>query len=185
MFPTTAEDRFQIRHPLIAETNIYGIHDGDLLIHDDIGIVCHSERHNVLSLEQVYVMVIYTYILDIIRDLHTQLLYRSFLYRYRSFLLVTTSLKSYHTPVQESINFASYPRNSGAFSASAGLQAAVFLPVDTVVTALPLAVDTYISAHHLHSKGPLAVPRLHKLRSFRRAVVTDLTVAGLELHPAA
>ena len=73
---SSAEDRFQIRHPLIAETNVYGIHDGDLLAHDDIGIVaipsgttyCPSNRSTSWSFTPTYLMSFVIFILSSFTD---------------------------------------------------------------------------------------------------------------------
>ena len=65
----------QVVKPFLAKALVNSIHDRDLLIHDDIGIVCHSKRHNILSLKQINFMIIYTNILDIICNSHFTLLY--------------------------------------------------------------------------------------------------------------
>ena len=72
---SVAKDSCKVCKPLLAEVLVYGIHDCDLLIHDHIRVVGHSSGNDVLSLEQVYLMVIYANIFDIICYSHIPLLY--------------------------------------------------------------------------------------------------------------
>ena len=60
----------EIAQPLIGELHVHGIHDGDLLVQNDIGIVSHAERDNILTFEEINLMIIDTDILDRICDLH-------------------------------------------------------------------------------------------------------------------
>ena len=71
---SAAENGLEVSQPLFSEVLVNSVHDRDLLVHDDIGIVRHSERNHILSLEQVYLMIINANILDVICNLHTALL---------------------------------------------------------------------------------------------------------------
>ena len=59
---STIELGFEIAQPFIGETLIDCVHDGDFLVYDDIGVVCHAQRHDVLSLKQVNLVVVYAYV---------------------------------------------------------------------------------------------------------------------------
>ena len=56
--------------PFFCEVGVYCVHNCDLLIFDHVGVIGHSVWYYVLSLKQVYLMVIYTYIINIISDFH-------------------------------------------------------------------------------------------------------------------
>ena len=49
---------------------IHCVHNGDFVIQDHIGIVRHSVRNLILSLEQIHLMVVYTHIFYTCTDLH-------------------------------------------------------------------------------------------------------------------
>ena len=61
----------QIGQPLVHKVDLAGVHDSDLLVHDDIGVVGHAVGHNVLPLKQIHLMVIDTNITDILRNVHS------------------------------------------------------------------------------------------------------------------
>ena len=67
---TTFQYILHIIQPLMTKMNIYGIHDGDLFIHDHIRIVCHSIGHHILTFEQIYLMIINTYVTNISSNFH-------------------------------------------------------------------------------------------------------------------
>ena len=69
------QNLLNINQPFCAEIHIDRIHDGYLLIHDDIGVISHSVGNLVLSLEQVYIMIIDTDIFDVICNIHSNLPY--------------------------------------------------------------------------------------------------------------
>ena len=56
--------------PFFCEVCIYSIHNCDLFIFDHVGVVGHSVWYYILSLKQIYLMVVYTYIINIISDFH-------------------------------------------------------------------------------------------------------------------
>ena len=56
--------------PLMGEMSIDGIHNSDFFIKDHIRIIGHAIRYNILSLKQINLMVIDTYISDIVCDFH-------------------------------------------------------------------------------------------------------------------
>ena len=70
----------QVVQPLVCEVDIHGIHNRNLIIKDDIGIVCHSVRYIVLTLEKVDLMVVDTYIDDAVSDLLNSAHSASFIY---------------------------------------------------------------------------------------------------------
>ena len=61
---------FYIVQPFFGKKSIHRIHNGDFLIQDHIGIVRHSIRNLILSLEQIHLMVVYTHIFYTCTDLH-------------------------------------------------------------------------------------------------------------------
>ena len=56
--------------PLVGESRIDGIENGDLIVHYHVRIVAHALRHAVLSLKKIDSAVIDTYISDICRNVH-------------------------------------------------------------------------------------------------------------------
>ena len=59
-FPT--KNLFHIVQPFFGEKAIHCVHNGDFVIQDHIGIVRHSVRNLILSLKQIYLMIVYTHI---------------------------------------------------------------------------------------------------------------------------
>ena len=49
-----------ITQPFLCKVDIYRIHNGNLIIHDNIGIICHAIGNDILTFKQVNLMVIYT-----------------------------------------------------------------------------------------------------------------------------
>ena len=72
---SAVQDFLQITEPLIGKFHVHSVHDSDLLVHDDIGIVCHAERDNILTFKQVDLMIIDADILDRICNLHKNILH--------------------------------------------------------------------------------------------------------------
>ena len=66
----TIQNLCNFSQPLFCEAGIYSVHNCDLLIFDHIGVVGHSVWHYILSLKQVYLMIVYSYIINIISDFH-------------------------------------------------------------------------------------------------------------------
>ena len=60
----------EIIQPGVGEALSHRVHDGDLFIQNDIGIVGHAQGHDVLPLEQVDLMVVDADIADVLADLH-------------------------------------------------------------------------------------------------------------------
>jgi hypothetical protein len=60
-----------IVQPLMGEVLIHGVHDGDFLVQDHIRIIGDTVGDNVLALEQVYLVVVYAYIFDVVGDGHS------------------------------------------------------------------------------------------------------------------
>ena len=60
----------KILQPLRAKALVYRVHDGDLLVQNDIGIVGHPVRDDVLPLEQVDLAVVYADVADVVCDVH-------------------------------------------------------------------------------------------------------------------
>ena len=59
-----------IVEPFMGKMNIYRIHDGDLLVKNDVGIVAHAVRHDILTFEQVNLVVVDANVSDIVCDFH-------------------------------------------------------------------------------------------------------------------
>ena len=62
--------RRQVGQPLLAEVGVHRVHDGDLLVQNDVGVVGHAQRHVVLPLKQRHLMVVDADIADIVADKH-------------------------------------------------------------------------------------------------------------------
>ena len=58
-------------HPLLGEVGVNSVHDSDLFVDDDIGVVSNAIGHNVLTFEQIYLMIVNADIFDIIGNKHT------------------------------------------------------------------------------------------------------------------
>ena len=65
-----AQGVLNVVQPLMGKAPVYGVHDGDLFVHDGVGIVAHAARDNVLSLEQVDRMVVDADVPDVLCDCH-------------------------------------------------------------------------------------------------------------------
>ena len=61
---------FHIVQPFFGEKSIHCVHNGDFVIQDHIGIVRHSVRNLILSLKQIYLMIVYTHIFYTRTDFH-------------------------------------------------------------------------------------------------------------------
>ncbi len=59
-----------ILHPFLVKRSVHCVHNGNLFVHDDIGIVCHAVFYFVLTLEKVYFVVVYTCVSNILCDFH-------------------------------------------------------------------------------------------------------------------
>ena len=65
---------FQVFQPLCTKTGIHRIHHGNFFIHDHIGVIRHAVWHHILTLEQVYLMVVDTNIFNILCNIHVSIL---------------------------------------------------------------------------------------------------------------
>ena len=59
-----------ITKPLFCKMRIYRVHNCNLFVHDHIRVVRHTVRNIILSFKQIYLMIIDTYIINIISDFH-------------------------------------------------------------------------------------------------------------------
>ena len=64
-----------VREPGLAEAGVDGIEHECLRVLDKVGIVGHSARHDVLPLEEVYVMIVHADVLDVFGDVHSMRYY--------------------------------------------------------------------------------------------------------------
>ena len=60
-----AECLVDLAEPLCLKTRADGIHDRALFAFDNVGIIGHAARNDVLSLEEVYVVVVDAYVKDV------------------------------------------------------------------------------------------------------------------------
>ena len=60
----------EVVQPLVGETSVNRVHNGDLLVEDDVGVVRHSVGHVILTLEKVNLAVVYTYIFYVFGNIH-------------------------------------------------------------------------------------------------------------------
>ena len=64
------QNLLQIIEPFMCKISIYRIHNSHFLIQDHVGIIGHAVWNFILSLEKVYLMVVYACIFDGICDFH-------------------------------------------------------------------------------------------------------------------
>ena len=74
---TAGQRVLNIVQPLVGEIAVHRVHNGDLLVQNDVGVVSHAARHHILALEQVYLMIVDTHIADILGNGHSHF---SFIY---------------------------------------------------------------------------------------------------------
>ena len=67
----------EVREPFFRKVFIDRVHNGDLVVHDDIGVVCHAVRDDVLTFEQVDFMVVDANIFDVGRDSHSTIFHNA------------------------------------------------------------------------------------------------------------
>ena len=65
------QDGLDVIQPLVGEVLVHGVHDGDLLVDDGIGIVGHAVGYDVLTLEEVHLVVVNADLLDVVGDMHS------------------------------------------------------------------------------------------------------------------
>ena len=61
---TALQSLLQVPEPLLSLTGIGRIQDGHFIIHNKVGVVRHTFRHDILTLEQIQIQMIYAYIAD-------------------------------------------------------------------------------------------------------------------------
>ena len=86
--------RCQVAQPLLHKVPVSRIHHGHLFVQDHIGIISHTFRHDVHSLKQVDLMIIYPDITDILCHIHL-----TFSSRFQSYIIlpqVLTPDNCYH-----------------------------------------------------------------------------------------
>ena len=66
----SVQDRCDVIQPFMGEISIYSVHNGDLFILDHIGVVSHAVGNHILSLKQVYLVIVDAYIKNIIGYFH-------------------------------------------------------------------------------------------------------------------
>ena len=57
---TAVKSSFKTREPLVEHASVHRIHYGNLLVENDIRIIRHPVRHDILALEQVDFPVVHT-----------------------------------------------------------------------------------------------------------------------------
>ena len=65
-----AQGILNVVQPFVGKILIHGVHNGDLLIHDGIGIIRHTVGDDVLSFKQVDLMVVNADVLNVVGDGH-------------------------------------------------------------------------------------------------------------------
>ena len=68
----SAQLGLDLAQPLVAKALLDAVHDSDLLVDDEVGIVCHAVGHLVHSLEEVDVVVVDAHVEDVARNLHVE-----------------------------------------------------------------------------------------------------------------
>ena len=64
------QDLGQVLHPGLQEIFVHGIHDGDLLVQDRVGIVGHAVGDDVLAFEQIHLVVVHADVFDTVSNKH-------------------------------------------------------------------------------------------------------------------
>ena len=77
---TASQHALDVVQPLVGEAGVYGVHDGDEVVQDDVGIIGHAVGNNVLALKQIDVVIVDADVADIGGDLHSN---PSFLWEWR------------------------------------------------------------------------------------------------------
>ena len=54
----------QIVQPFVSEVNVHSIHNSDLIVINDVGVVGHSVWHNILAFEKIYLVIVDSDIFD-------------------------------------------------------------------------------------------------------------------------
>ena len=61
---TACQSLLHIGQPLGGLAGVYGVHDGDLVVHDDIRVIGDAVGHDILALEQVDGLVVHAHVQD-------------------------------------------------------------------------------------------------------------------------
>ena len=64
------ENVVQIVQPFLSKSAVNGIHYRDLIVHNDIGIVRHTVRNDILTLKKIDLVVVYADIADVFCYVH-------------------------------------------------------------------------------------------------------------------
>ena len=64
------EDISDVLEPLIAEIHVHRVPDGDFVTWNQIGVVGHPQRNNILPLKKINLMVIHADIPDVSTNRH-------------------------------------------------------------------------------------------------------------------
>ena len=68
---TAGKRGVEVAQPLPHKVAVDGVHDGNLLAHNDVGVVRHAVLADVvLPLEEVYVVVVHAYVGNVLGNLH-------------------------------------------------------------------------------------------------------------------
>ena len=67
---TALQGLLDIVQPLMGKILVHGVHDGDLLVQNGVRVVGHAVGDDVLSFKQVYLMVVYADVFDVVGDGH-------------------------------------------------------------------------------------------------------------------
>ena len=66
-----SERVLQIVQPLMGEMLVHGVHDGHLLVQNNVGVVTHAVGDLVLALEQVHLVIVHAHVQNIACNLHS------------------------------------------------------------------------------------------------------------------
>ena len=67
---SVAKNLCKIVEPFMSEFSVHRIHNGDFFVHNGIRVICHSVGNNILTFKQIDLVVVHTYIFDIVGNLH-------------------------------------------------------------------------------------------------------------------
>ena len=70
----SAQRVLKIVKPLVGKGGIHRVHNGDLLVRDQIGIIRHAVRHYVLTLKEINGMIVHTNVSDVFCYVHFYIL---------------------------------------------------------------------------------------------------------------
>ena len=64
------EDALDVVQPAVNKAGIDGVHNGDFLVNNNVGVICHAVGNNILSLKKIDLVIVDANVLDTGSDIH-------------------------------------------------------------------------------------------------------------------